>query len=91
MNLLFYLVVPFLIAAIGILIKLFVLDINVQLDSVDKEKKTIFDFNVDSIAEKVDLSQYRGKKAYLIVNVASNCGLTDINYLELQELYEKYK
>eukprot|EP01031_Cornospumella_fuschlensis_P029522 gene29522-35630_t len=34
--------------------------------------KSIFDFNVDSITgESVSLSNYRGKKAYIVVNVAS--------------------
>ncbi|KAK9107073.1 hypothetical protein Syun_023084 [Stephania yunnanensis] len=37
----------------------------------------------------VDLSTYKGK-ALLIVNVASQCGLTNSNYTELAKLYEKY-
>ncbi|KAK9169841.1 hypothetical protein Syun_001981 [Stephania yunnanensis] len=37
----------------------------------------------------VDLSTYKGK-AMLIVNVASQCGLTNSNYTELAKLYEKY-
>lgn len=55
--------------------------------------KTIFDFTVDKADENgtVSLQEYKGKKAYLVVNVASQCGLTDKNYLGLQELYEKYK
>lgn len=36
-----------------------------------------------------DLSQYKGK-VVLIVNVASQCGLTP-QYTELQSMYEKYK
>jgi glutathione peroxidase len=32
----------------------------------------------------------KGKKAYLIVNVASQCGLTERNYDQLNQLYEKY-
>lgn len=55
--------------------------------------KTLFDFSVerpDSDAV-VNLSEYKGKKAYLVVNVASQCGLTDKNYAGLQELYEKYR
>ncbi|CAA6662653.1 unnamed protein product [Spirodela intermedia] len=31
------------------------------------------------------------RKALLIVNVASQCGLTNSNYTELSQLYEKYK
>ncbi len=34
--------------------------------------KSIFEFNVETIAgETVPLSNYKGKKAYIIVNVAS--------------------
>lgn len=39
--------------------------------------------------EKVDLSKYKGK-VVLIVNTASECGLTP-QYAGLQELYEKHK
>lgn len=54
---------------------------------------TIFDFAVESAASEqpVPLSDYKGKKAYLVVNVASQCGLTDKNYAELTELYDKYR
>jgi glutathione peroxidase-family protein len=37
------------------------------------------------------LSAYKGKKAYLIVNVASKWGLADQNYSEMQQLYSKYQ
>ena len=55
--------------------------------------KTIFDFMVDKSDENgsVSLKEYKGKKAYLVVNVASQCGLTDKNYAGLQELYDKYR
>ncbi len=55
--------------------------------------KTLFDFIVDKPDENGTLSllEYKGKKAYLVVNVASQCGLTDKNYAGLQELYDKYK
>lgn len=33
------------------------------------------------------LNDFKGSKAYLIVNVASECGLTKSNYTELTELY----
>jgi hypothetical protein len=34
--------------------------------------KSIFDFNVDSITgESISLTTYKGKKAYVVVNVAS--------------------
>ena len=58
-----------------------------------EERKSIFEFQVDTIdgGHQTSLSQFQGKKAYLVVNVASNCGLTNKNYAELQELYEKYE
>ena len=57
------------------------------------ENQTIFDFTVTKLdsEENIDLSSLRGKKAYLLVNVASECRLTDRNYAELNELYSKYK
>lgn len=53
--------------------------------------KSIFDFSVDQISdsEKISIETFKGKKAYLIVNVASKWGLTNQNYAELQQLYEK--
>ncbi len=58
-----------------------------------EQRKSIFEFQVDTIdGEKpASLSEFKGKKAYLVVNVASQCGLTNKNYAELQELYEKYQ
>ncbi|KAI9192618.1 hypothetical protein LWI28_025541 [Acer negundo] len=44
----------------------------------------------DAIGNDVDLSTYEGK-ILLIVNVASQCGLTNSKYTELSRLYEKYK
>lgn len=42
---------------------------------------TIFDFTVKDIdGNDVSLEKYRGNKAFLIVNVASQCGLTQKNY-----------
>ncbi|XP_062030133.1 probable phospholipid hydroperoxide glutathione peroxidase [Rosa rugosa] len=53
--------------------------------------KSVHDFTVkDAKGNDVDLSSYKGK-ALLIVNVASQCGLTNSNYTELAQLYEKYK
>jgi glutathione peroxidase len=65
-------------------------------NSVDKFK---FDIpqNINEIKVKdidgVDklLGDYlKGKKASIIVNVASSCGYTDNNYKQLVELYQKY-
>ncbi|CAA7399062.1 unnamed protein product [Spirodela intermedia] len=53
--------------------------------------KSVHDFTVkDARGNDVNLGSYKGK-ALLIVNVASQCGLTNSNYTELSQLYEKYK
>ncbi|CAI7884553.1 unnamed protein product, partial [Closterium sp. NIES-54] len=53
--------------------------------------KTFHDFTVNDISgNPVSLSQYKGK-VVLVVNVASQCGLTDSNYKELQSVYDKLK
>ncbi|XP_021895356.1 probable glutathione peroxidase 8 isoform X1 [Carica papaya] len=44
----------------------------------------------DAKGNYVQLSTYRGK-VLLVVNVASKCGMTNSNYSELNQLYEKYK
>ena len=55
----------------------------------DDKKPAALDFKVKSIAGKeVDLSQYKGK-VIVVVNVASECGLTP-QYEGLEALYEKY-
>ncbi|QDV25624.1 Hydroperoxy fatty acid reductase gpx1 [Aureliella helgolandensis] len=49
------------------------------------------DFSVKNLGgEEVELKKYEGK-VVLIVNVASECGLTDSNYKALQQVYEKYQ
>ncbi|RZC57548.1 hypothetical protein C5167_004849 [Papaver somniferum] len=56
-----------------------------------KTHGSIHDFTVkDARGNDVDLSTYKGK-VLLIVNVASQCGLTTSNYTELAQLYQKYK
>ena len=55
-----------------------------------KDPKSVYDFVVkDAKGDDVDLSFYKGK-VLLIVNVASQCGLTNSNYTELNQLYDKY-
>ncbi|KAG8382240.1 hypothetical protein BUALT_Bualt05G0057300 [Buddleja alternifolia] len=55
------------------------------------QPQSVHDFTVkDAKGNDVDLSTYKGK-VLLIVNVASQCGLTNSNYTELAKLYEKYK
>jgi len=54
-------------------------------------KENFYSFTARDIAHKeVSMSQYKGK-VVLVVNVASEWGLTKANYNELQELYVKYK
>ncbi|RYR17767.1 hypothetical protein Ahy_B03g062450 [Arachis hypogaea] len=56
-----------------------------------ESSKSIYDFTVKDInGNDVSLNQYTGK-VLLIVNVASQCGLTQTNYKELNVLYKKYK
>ncbi|KAK6158181.1 hypothetical protein DH2020_005495 [Rehmannia glutinosa] len=53
--------------------------------------QSIHEFTVkDAKGNDVNLGIYKGK-VLLIVNVASQCGLTNSNYTELTQLYEKYK
>jgi len=64
-----------------------------------KSKETLHDIpksfwelkakNIDG--EDVTFESLKGKKAFIVVNVASSCGLTTRNYKGLVELYEKYK
>ena len=59
-------------------------------DKSAKTKKTALSFTVKDIDGKdQDLKQYKGK-VVMIVNVASQCGLTP-QYAGLQQLHEQYK
>ncbi|KGN53059.1 probable phospholipid hydroperoxide glutathione peroxidase [Cucumis sativus] len=61
------------------------------LNMAQGSSNSIFDFTVKDIrGNDVSLSEYKGK-VLLIVNVASECGLTKSNYKELNVLYDKYK
>lgn len=55
-----------------------------------KNSKSIYEFTVNDIkGNPVSLDKYRGHVC-IIVNVASQCGLTKNNYAELVELYNEY-
>lgn len=55
-----------------------------------KSAKSIYDFTANDIqGNPVSLEKYRGHVC-IVVNVASQCGLTATNYKELGELYDEY-
>lgn len=55
-----------------------------------KTAKSIHEFTVKNIkGEDINLDAYKGHVC-IIVNVASQCGLTANNYKQLNELYEQY-
>ncbi|XP_074593995.1 glutathione peroxidase 1-like [Brevipalpus obovatus] len=56
-----------------------------------KNAKSIFEFTVKDLdGNDVSLEKFRGKVC-LVVNVASNCGLTKNNYKQLNEMYAQYR
>ncbi|MFX6532807.1 redoxin domain-containing protein, partial [Acinetobacter baumannii] len=55
------------------------------------QPQSLHEFTVkDAKGNDVNLGIYKGK-VLLIVNVASQCGLTNSNYTELTDVYNKYK
>ncbi len=55
-----------------------------------KSAKSIYDFTVqDTFGNDVKLDKYKGH-VVVIVNIASQCGLTKSNYAKLTELKNKY-
>lgn len=55
-----------------------------------KTAKSIYEFSVKNIkGETVKLDVYKGHVC-IIVNVASQCGLTANNYKQFNELFEEY-
>ncbi len=56
-----------------------------------KKASSVLDFSVKNIdGKKVQLSDYKGD-VLLLVNVASQCGLTEPNYPRLEKMFRKYK
>lgn len=61
----------------------------VSTSSTSKEMPTIYDFKVTDIdGKEFDFATLKGKKI-MIVNTASECGLTP-QYKQLEEVYKKY-
>ncbi|VIO90002.1 Uncharacterized protein BM_BM18099 [Brugia malayi] len=70
-----------------LVLALFVMSYQAKEDSLN----TIYQFQVRDInGAEVSLNRYRNK-VVLIVNVASQCGLTHSNYAQLKNLHDKYK
>ncbi|CAG9325371.1 unnamed protein product [Blepharisma stoltei] len=62
---------------------------NIRLPPLTQD--SIYDFSMKDIeGNTISLSKYQGN-VLIITNVASGCGLTKRTYLELNELYNKYK
>ncbi|KAK5983231.1 Glutathione peroxidase [Trichostrongylus colubriformis] len=62
-----------------------------QLSSVAMSATSIYQFKVkDADNKEVTLDKYKGK-VLIVVNVASQCGLTNSNYTQFKELLDKYK
>lgn len=60
-------------------------------EQAPENPQSVYDFTVkDTYGNDVKLDKYKGK-VLLIVNIASQCGLTSSNYSKLTELAEKYK
>lgn len=61
----------------------------IMKNNKDLQTKSLYDIEISALTgEKIDLSQFRGKKI-LFVNVASKCGFTP-QYGDLQELHQQY-
>ncbi|GMR36900.1 hypothetical protein PMAYCL1PPCAC_07095 [Pristionchus mayeri] len=54
--------------------------------------KTIYEFKVkDADGNEVSLGEKYKGKVVIVVNVASQCGLTNSNYTQLKEILDKYQ
>jgi hypothetical protein len=59
-------------------------------DRPEKSIKSFFDLQAKDVEGRiVDFNIYRGKKAILVVNVASKCLFTSANYKGLSEMYDE--
>lgn len=62
-------------------------------EAVENVPTSFFDIEVNDInRQPVKLEKYRGKKkAFLIVNIATGCQLTNQNFKELNQLYTSFR
>lgn len=62
-----------------------------EAKSAKPQGKSVYEFTVKDIdGKEVNLEKYKGE-VLLIVNVASECGLTEKSYAGLESIYKKYK
>ncbi|XP_010625164.1 probable glutathione peroxidase 8 isoform X1 [Fukomys damarensis] len=62
-----------------------------QLKFVKPKINSFYTFEVkDAKGRTVSLEKFKGKEVTLVVNVASDCQLTDKNYLALKELHKEF-
>ncbi|XP_005694761.1 PREDICTED: probable glutathione peroxidase 8 isoform X1 [Capra hircus] len=62
-----------------------------QLKFLKPKINSFYTFEVkDANGRVVSLEKFKGKEVALVVNVASDCQLTDRNYLALQELHKEF-
>ncbi|XP_067586780.1 probable glutathione peroxidase 8 isoform X1 [Pseudorca crassidens] len=62
-----------------------------QLKFLKPKINSFYTFEVkDANGRTVSLEKFKGKEVALVVNVASDCQLTDRNYLALQELHKEF-
>lgn len=56
------------------------------------KKESFFDLRANDIdGNPVSFTSFRGKKAIIVVNVASSCGFTRPAYRDLVQLYNEYR
>ncbi len=62
-----------------------------EAKSAKPPAKSVYEFTVKDIdGKEVSLSKYKGD-VFMIVNVASECGLTEKSYAGLEVIFKKYK
>ena len=61
-------------------------------DQMTNVPQTFWELECNDIQGKpVKFEELKGKKLYLMVNVASACGLTDKNYKQLKKFHDEYE